>query len=170
MSLPARVIYAAAEPFAREYGGSRSTVIFTNAGDFVALRDRDAPPGWSDSHNRAGEWLRSNAGSDDVVATNVTRGALVPALSRLTTYASNLRLQTPYGRQDQVDLALERERDSWDFIDSPSLSSVAPLCAAGVDWVWVDTRKTPIRNWEPFATLAWESPEVFILKIDQSAC
>jgi len=170
MSLPARVMYAAVEPFAQEYGGSRSPVTFTNSGDFVALRDRDAPPGWSDSHNRAGEWLRSNAGFNDVVATNVTRGALVPALSRLTTYASNLRLQTPYGRQDQVDRALERERDSWDFIDSPSLSSVEPLCAAGVDWVWVDTRKTPIRNWEPFATLAWESPEVFILKIDQSAC
>ena len=170
MSLPARVVYAAVEPFAKVYDGSRSPVLFSNEGDFVVLRDQDTAPGWYGSQNEAGAWLRANSDPDVIIATNVTRGALVPALTRLTTYASNLRLQTPYGRQDDVDLALQRERESWDFIDSPSAATADPLCAAGVDWVWVDPRKTQARDWTPFADVVWESPEVIILEIRQSAC
>ena len=170
MSLPARVVYAALEPFAQEYEGSRSSVVFTNEGDFVELRDQDTSAGWFGSQNEAGEWLRTHAAPDDLIATNLTRDALVPALSRLTTYASNLRLQTPYGRQDQVDLALQREQESWEFIDSPSASSAEPLCNAGVEWLWIDPRKTEARDWSPFATIVWESPEALILEFDLSAC
>jgi hypothetical protein len=170
MAIPSRVIYALAEPFSRATAGIWSPVLFTTQDDFVTLIDQDQTPGWTDQQAAAGAWLRANARADDLVATNATRSALVPALTRLQTFASDLRLQTPYGRADDVALALDREAAVWLFIDAPSQESFAPLCAAGVDWIWVDPNRTPVDSWEPFATPAWTSADALILAVNTSLC
>ena len=170
MSLPARPLYAVAEPLARPYQGSWSPVLFSTQTDFVPIIDQDLSPGLSDLQMAAGLWLREAADPTDVIATNMTRSALVPALSRLQTFASDLPLQTPYGRPDDVDLALSRERASWTVIDSPSMASLQPLCRGGVTWIWVDPTKTTTEDWQPYAVVAYANDDVVILRIAQSAC
>ena len=170
MAIPSRAIYTVAEPFSRATAGIWSPVLFTTQEDFVTLIDQDLTPGWTDHQAAAGAWLRSNARADDLVATNITRSALVPALTRLPAFASDLRHQTPYGRADDVALALDREAAAWLFIDAPSRESLEPLCAAGVDWIWVDPNRTPVDSWEPFATMAWTSSDAIILQVDASLC
>ena len=104
------------------------------------------------------------------MATNVTSGAVVPALSRLTTYISDLHMQAPYGRTDEIQPALNRERESWAFINTPSADTVAPLCRAGVVWLWIDPSRTSARDWMPYATVVWQEADVIIARINTSAC
>lgn len=170
MAVPARLVYAVAEPFARDYEGSRSPVLYTEMSDFVPILDAGRSAGWTDAEASAGSWLRGTASGDDLVATNMTSSALVPALTRLTTYLSDLPLQAPYGREPDIATAQEREAASWAFINAPSRRTVAALCEAGVDWVWVDERRTEQRTWRPFADVVWRGPDVTILRILPSAC
>ena len=170
MALPGRLIYAAAEPLARTYEGSFSTVLFTGQREFVTTIDNEASPGWTDTQAAAGAWLRSHANPDDLLATNVTSGAIVPALSRLTTYISDLHMQAPYGRTSEIDEALTREKQTWAFVNTPTSETAAPLCRAGVVWLWIDPSRTTTRDWQPYATVVWQEAEVILAKIDSSAC
>jgi putative colanic acid biosynthesis glycosyltransferase len=169
-ALPARFVYALAEPLARPQTGSVSTVLFSSQGTFVPTRDQDREINWTDSQAAAGAWLRANAGADDIIATNLTLGALVPSLTRLTTYVSNIHMQAPYGLVDDLPMIQQREAESWAFIDDPSPTTAAPLCAAGVAWVWVDPSRTGARDWRPFATVAWQADDVIILRLDRDQC
>ena len=83
---------------------------------------------------------------------------------------AGLQYQAPYGRPDQLRPLLAREAASWAFIDGPTSQTLAPLCAAGVDWVWVDTARTSVSTWEPLATIAFATPDTTILRINPSAC
>jgi GT2 family glycosyltransferase len=170
MSVPSRLLYAAAEPLARDTRGIWSPVLFAVQDDFVFTLDQDTTLGWTDQQAAAGAWLRANAEPGDLIATNVTRSALVPALTRLPTVASALRLQAPYGYASDVELALERERESWSFTNSPSQASFEALCQLGVDWVWVDPRKTDTRDWTPFATTELVNDDVILLNLEGSRC
>lgn len=170
MAVPSRVVYAVATPLARPYEGSFSSVLFTPQEDFIAAIDTIRPIGWTDSQSAAGAWLREHARADDLVATNITGGALVPALTRLTTYISDIPLQAPYGRVADLPTITEREAASWAFIDAPSDATVAPLCRAGVDWVWINPARTAQRDWLPYATVAYSSPDVTVLQLSASAC
>ncbi len=170
MALPGRLLYALAEPFARPHEGSVSAVLFSSQGSFVPTLDADRPPGWTDAEAAAGRWLRTNAGASDLVATNTTSSAIVPALTRLPTFISDLPLQTPYGRKQDVTVAQTREQQSWAFIDQPTRQTVAPLCQAGVRWVWVDPRRTSTSDWSPFAATVLNAPDVIVLRVEASAC
>lgn len=170
MALLGRLVYAAAEPLARPTQGSISTVLFNPDREFVPTLDHEDTPGWTDSQAAAGAWLREHANPDDLAATNATSGAIVPALSRLTTFISDLHMQAPYGRTYEIDAALARERESWAFLSSPSAGSVAPLCEAGVTWLWIDPSRTAARDWRPYATVVWQAPDVILAKLNSSAC
>lgn len=170
MALPSRVVYAAAEPLARQQEGSLSTVLFALESTYVATLDQDREITWTSDQAAAGAWLRANAGPDDLVATNLTLGALVPSLTRLTTYISDIHIQAPYSVAGDLPLIAEREAQSWAFINEPSESSFAPLCAAGVTWIWVDTDRAAQVSWEPYATVRWEGPGTKILSLERSSC
>lgn len=169
-ALPARLLYAAAEPFARPQQGSWSTVLFSPTDPFMTTLDWEADRGWSSTKAQAGAWLRAHADPDDLVATNWTLQAYVPALTHLTTYISDIHMQAPYGRQGDVAEIRLREEQSWAFIQDPSSSTLAPLCAAGVRWVWVDLGHTATRDWAPYGTTVWAGEDTMILRIDPSAC
>lgn len=169
-ALPARFVFAVAKSLDKTQKGSVSTVLFTPQDTFVPTRDQDRQISWTDSQAAAGAWLRANAEADDVIATNLTLDALVPSLTRLTTYVSNIHMQAPYGLVADLPLIQQREAESWSFIDEPSAESFAPLCSGDVAWVWVDPSRTATRAWQPFAEVAWRADDVTILRIDRNQC
>lgn len=169
-ALPSKLLYGLATPFAPIPEGSMSTVLFALEPDYIETIDRERPTGWSHTQAEAGAWLRANTGLDSLVATNVTLSAIVPALSQRTTFISDVHMQAPYGRSSDTGEIQRREQASWKFIDSPSTESLAPLCAAGVDWLWVDPSRTSTRDWSSFATVAFEVEDVIVLEIESSAC
>ena len=170
MAIPARFVYAAAEPLVRVPEGSLSTVLFSPQGTFVPTRDQDREIEWSDTQSAAGAWLRENANPDEVIVTNLTLGALVPSLTRLTTYISDIHIQAPYGLVSGIAEIHTREEQSWDFIDYPSPETLAPLCSADVTWVWVDPTRTATRDWQPYADIAWQAEDAVILRVARDRC
>ncbi|MBI1352136.1 MAG: hypothetical protein GC156_13600 [Actinomycetales bacterium] len=132
---------------------------------FADSLDRTIVTEWSDQDVEAATWLADNAAAGDLIATNVTFSPLVPALTGMRTLASGVLYQAPYGRPADLPTLLERERSSWDFVDGPSRETTAPLCSAGVRWVWVDPTRTSVRDWEPFASVAFANRSVSVLRL-----
>ena len=146
------------------------------AGDFTPIEsftdaiDRTPVIEWSDQHQAAAQWLRDRGNGSDLIATNVTFSPLVPALTGMQTLASGILYQAPYGRPDAVAPLLEREAQSWAFINEPSDLTAAPLCDAGVTWLWVDPARTEVRDWKPYATVELTNDAVIVLRLDPEAC
>lgn len=143
---------------------------FTPIEAFTDARDVTTVTEWSDQHQAAAQWLRDRAVDSDVVATNVTFSPLVPALTGMQTLASGILYQAPYGRPDAVAPLLQREAQSWAFIDEPSAVTAAPLCEAGVTWLWVDPTRTPVRDWMPFAESVYTNDSVEVLSLGGGQC
>ena len=143
---------------------------FSPIESFTEAIDRTGITAWSDQHVAAATWLRENASETDLIATNVTFSPFVPALTGLRTFVSGILYQAPYGRPSGVSVLLQREQQSWAFVAEPSEANLAPLCAAGVDWLWVDPTRTEVRDWAPFASVAYENEAVIVLAVDPAAC
>lgn len=169
-SVPSRILYGLADPLATARDGSLSPVLFEMRPEFIETIDRTLPTDWTDTQAAAGAWLRSNSNETDLLATNVTYSALVPALTHRTTLISNIHIQAPYGDAMDIPEIQRREIQSWGFASSPSLETLAPLCEANVRWVWVDPSRTDTRNWDPYAQVAFAEDDVIILRIIPSAC
>jgi len=137
-----------------------------------SVRDRDGTviSDWKSTLMDAAAWLRSHAADDDLLATNLTFGPFVPGVTDLPTYVSAIQYQAPYGRPDDAAILLRHENEVWDFIDAPGLGTVAPLCAAGVKWIWVDPTLTKSRDWSAFAEVAFSNQDAIILRLDASQC
>ena len=118
----------------------------------------------------AGDFVRTHANITDVEATNVTYSAVVPALTGLRTLVSGIHYQAPYGRPSAIPELLQREAESWAFIDFPSAESVAAFCRAGVSWIWVDPTRAKIQDWAPWAEVAFRSQTAVVLKLTTQAC
>lgn len=114
----------------------------------------------------AATWLRKAAAPDELIATNRTFGAIVPAFTQRQTHASGVRYVAGYGVASELPTLFQRERESWAFIDEPNASTQAPLCAAGVRWALVDPAFTQARDWSPFATIAYATADAVILKLN----
>ena len=139
-------------------------VSFTSAKDNTAVRE------WSSDQQDAANLLRESAAAEDLIATNVTFSPFVPALTGLPTFVSGIMYQAPYGRPAGVPVLLERERQSWAFIDQPNAESAGPLCEAGVSFIWVDPTRTQTRSWAPFAEEIFTRPSVTVLRVNETAC
>ena len=147
-----------------------SSDAFSPVISFTDSIDATVVTGWSDQQVAAARWLTEHSTTDDLVATNVTFSPLVPALTGMRTLVSGILYQAPYGRPAGIPVLAEREEISHAFLDDPSRSTLAPLCAAGVRWAWVDAVKNERRDWSPFARVAYENDEVILLEIDEPAC
>lgn len=119
---------------------------------------------------QAGQWVREHAKASDLLATNLTFGPLVPAVTGLATFASGIQYQAPYGRPAVAAELLRRDDEIWKFVNFPSLTTVVPLCASGVRWIWVDPTETSTRSWEPFANVAFSNDVATILEMDPHSC
>jgi hypothetical protein len=144
--------------------------IYAPVVDFVPNIDRVFSPDITSDQLAAGEFVRSHAATTDLEATDVTYGALVPALTGLRTLASGVHYQAPYGRPSAIPELLAREKQSWAFIDSPSVDTGSALCRAGVTWIWVDPTRAKSQDWAPWAEVAFRSPTAVVLKLTDQAC
>ena len=119
---------------------------------------------------RAGEFLRSNSSDGDLLVTNLTSSSIAPALSGLQTLVSGTMYQTPYGAAGGEGLLLAREADSYGFVDAPSAGTAAPLCEAGVRWVWINPERTKNADWSGFVTIGYEDDNVIVGELNPALC
>jgi hypothetical protein len=150
--------------------GLREDLFSFGTGNVVMGNDTllisDIPAGFME----AAAWVRDNAGPADLLATNLTFGPLVPAVTGIRTFASGIRYQVPYGRPSVEPEILRHDAEVWDLIQSPSAATIRPLCDAGVDWIWVDPSESKVRDWLPYATTAFANNDAIILKLAPEAC
>ena len=137
---------------------------------FVASQDQELISTLSNDQIRAGKFLHESSFSSDLVASNVSFSPLVAALSGRRTYISGIKYQAPYGRPASLSLLLQRERESLDFITSPSTTTVAPLCSAGVDWLWVDPRRFTSVALADFAETEFATESAVIFRMLPGTC
>ena len=143
---------------------------FTVAQEIVAGNDLSYVDSWSDGQMAAAEWLRLNAEPGDLVATNLTFSPFVAAVTGLSTYVSGIRYQAPYGRPGLTPRLLEHDAQVFAFLAGPSATTVAPLCDAGVRWLWIDPRIGPVRDLEPWAETVVSGADAKVLRLDPAAC
>jgi len=118
----------------------------------------------------AAQWLKSRADESDLVATNLTFGPLIPAITGLQSFASGVQYQAPYGRPAAAVELIARDDEIWRFVNSPSAMNAAPLCSAGVDWIWIDPQETAVQLWEPFASVVYSNSAAVILRLAPDVC
>jgi hypothetical protein len=170
VSAPTRALGVTSSAFGVLPDTGLSSSAFTPIVPFVENIDRTVVREWSSDDQAAADWILSNAADDDIIATNVVFSPLVPALTRHRMMIAGLLYQAPYGTPSQLPTVLEREKASLAFIDTPSASTLAPLCSAGAGWVWVSNSRTEVRDWAPWAEVAYANDAVTILRITSESC
>lgn len=127
--------------------------------------DRTIISAWPQDMREAAEWIRANTPSDALIATNLVHGPLVPGITVRPTFASAAIYQIPYGFRDVQDRMLGHEWLVRSLVDDPSPDRSAPLCSAGVRWLWLSPGNAEPRRWEGVATVVKSWPEVSILRL-----
>ncbi len=170
MATISRPLYLVADRVMQPQTAPHDTRTFAPVLQFVESIDRETLTTITPGQREAGSFLRSTADVTDIVATNVTYGPLVPALSGLRTYMTAIHYQAPYGRPSVLNDVLLREEQSWDFVSGPSEETWKPLCEAGVRWVWIARPRTASVEWTPWADVVFTTEDVVILELSESAC
>ena len=170
MAAGARVLGVSSSSFGVQAEGGIKTSEFVPLSPFIIAKDLVPVTSWTEHERAAGRYLDDHAAAEDIIATNSTYSPLVAALGRRQTLISGIQYQAPYGRSSALQSIMDRETISLEFANNPSDFSAANLCNSGVTWVWVDPRRTKTRNWEPYATIAFSTPDVTLLKFNPSAC
>lgn len=170
MAMISRPLYLIVDRLMKPETAPHDTRTFAPVLQFVPSIDREILTTITPGQREAGAFLRSAATVTDVVATNMTYGPLVPALTGLRTYMTAIHYQAPYGRPVALPDVLLREERSWDFIENPSEETLQPLCEAGVRWLWVAQPRTATVDWAPWADVAFTSDGVVILELPAATC
>ena len=169
-SVPGRLLGVGTGQVGQLSNGIRTQWFSVSEGPFLRRLDTSVVPDWTDDQMAAARWLRENADRSDLLATNLTFGPFVAGVTGLQTFVSALQYQGPYGRPADIERLVRREAEAWAFIDAPSATSLAPLCDAGVRWLWIDPKLTKQRSWAPFATARHTGPDVIVLELAADAC
>jgi hypothetical protein len=170
VSVPSRALGVTSSAFGVLSETGLSSTAFSPIVPFVSNIDRTVVREWSSDDLAAADWVLTHASTDDIIATNVVFSPLVPALTRHRMMIAGLLYQAPYGTPSQLPTVLDREKASLAFVDTPSATSLAPLCAAGASWVWVANARTEVRDWSPWAEVAYANDSVTILRVATDRC
>jgi hypothetical protein len=125
---------------------------------------------WSPDHAAAAAFLRSASDIDAVIATNDVDSYLVPALTRRSTFISGAPYQGVYGSTAAAALIPERREANEDFLVNVDEASVSEVCAAGVEWVWLDAERSPQVDPATLGAIAFSNDTVTIIRLDSSLC
>ena len=166
----ARVLGVSSSSFGIQADAGISTSEFVPITPFIIAKDLVPVTSWTDNEREAGRYLAEHAQPLDVVASNITYSPLVPALSQRRTLISGIQYQAPYGRPSMLQSVKDRESISLEFVNNPDPLTASFMCGAGVTWLWVDPHRTPTRDWQPYATIEFTSPDATILRMNPSAC
>ena len=164
-AVPFRLLGFAGSAFGVQPETGLSADAFVPREPFVDAVDTQAVVEWTDEWNKAGAFLREQVAEDELVATNVTFSPIVPALSGAATYVSGIQYQAPYGRAGQLQVLLDREQQSIDFVSEPSDSGAEELCRQGVRWLWIDTSRPHLRELPTWALENFQTGSVRIWQI-----
>jgi len=170
MAADARLLGVVAPSFGVQQEGGLRPTEFRPVEAFLQAQDLVAVVSWSELQRDAGTWLASHSDTSELVATNITYSPIVPALTGRQTLISGLQYQAPYGRKRLLPEVLARESASLNFINTPSKTTVGPMCSYGVKWVWVDAHRTATRNYAPFADVAYSNADTILLRVNLSVC
>jgi hypothetical protein len=107
----------------------------------------------------AAGWLAAQG--DALVATSDPSSSWVPALSGRTMFLAGERYQLGLGPSGEADLVATRSAQSRAFAVDPSPSTAAPLCAAGVDYAWLE----PAAAGVPETVIAFRTDTVRIVRL-----
>lgn len=127
--------------------------------------DRLLISAWPQDMIEAAAWIRGNTQPDEVLATNLVHGPLVPGITTRPTFASGAIYQIPYGFPEVRDRMLGHEWLVRSLIDNPTPERSSMLCSAGVGWLWVSPGNVDAHRWRKVATVAQSWPEVSILRL-----
>lgn len=86
----------------------------------------------------AASWVRSNLPKDALMASSATFSPMIPALTARQSFVAGLQFQVPYGFEGDAVPLLARDGLVAGFFAAPSAATLAPLCDAGVDVLWVN--------------------------------
>lgn len=134
-----------------------------------ATSNEDA--GWTDLDVAAAEFLKANSTESDVVITDRTFSAVVPALTGLRSFIAGAPYQGLYGRTVDVADIPGRMVTAESFARAPASTEFESLCADGVTWGWFTNYPAaePVA-WAPFATIAYQNATVTVVKLDRQGC
>ena len=170
MAAGARVLGVSSSSFGIQAEAGISTSEFVPITPFIIAKDLVPVTSWTDNERAAGQYLAAHAQEDDIIATNITYSPLVAALGQRRTLISGIQYQAPYGRPSMLQSIKDRETISIEFANNPGDSTAANLCNSGVTWVWIDPRRTTTRDWSPYASIEFTSPDAILVKFDLSEC
>ena len=148
-------------------------VVQTEVGDIGEAEPvLDARPlhAWSADQQAAGDFLRAQAGPDDVVVTNEVDAYLVPALSRRGTYVSGAPYQALYGSTSTAELIPGRLASNQMFLEGTDPSAASEVCAAGARWVWLAADRTPVLDATSLGRVVFSNDSVRIIGLDSGLC
>ena len=128
--------------------------------------DSRAVHAWSSGHAAAADFLRSQAGRDDVIVTNEVDAFLVPALTRLQTYISGAPYQALYGSTATASLIPSHLETNALFLEAGDPGAVREVCAAGAQWVWLSADRDPRVEPSSLGSIAFGNDSVTIIRLD----
>lgn len=169
-SVPGRLLGVGSDQVGVLTNGARGEWFSSTQGIPVSSMDQEAVSDWTSTRMKAAAWVRANTEPEALIATNLTLSPFVAGVTLRPTYASGLLYQIPYGTQAMEAEILTREEQSWAFIDTPSETTVRPLCEAGVRLLWVDLARTAVRDWAPFADVQFRTEDSAIAKFRSETC
>ncbi len=116
--------------------------------------------------HEAAQWIAANTADDAILATSDPLSALVPALTGRQMYLAGELYQAGLGRSGELDDVAVRASASRDFAAAQSQDSIAPLCAAGVDYAWLEGSATEASA----GAVVFSNDGVQILSLAQLGC
>ena len=139
--------------------------------EMILTRDLgyDSPLIWLTDPERveALTWIKNNTRRDAIFAqntsllnTNFDASLLMSTFTHRRAY-----LEAPHFGATDDDDKLTRRDTSLNFPVAPSDSKLENLKIDKVNWFIVDLANTPLRNWEPWATIRFANNKVAILKL-----
>jgi len=132
------------------------------------------PNAWTPDHAEAGQWLRNNSSTYDVVASNrqcsqvgepvtlcINFWALTAALTqrRMVIEGSDYRFNTDVVRNYRTAL-------STNFILLPTVTEHAALWNLGTRWLWIDSGETNPGSWEPFGSITFINSHITVVRLN----
>jgi len=123
---------------------------------------------WSSAEVDAARWLAANTDTSDVIVTDRTRPALVPALTGRRTYVSAEQYLADYASRQTAEAAPVLARIAKRFGAAPTETDYSEMCAAGVTFGWF-TGSIGVSG-APYTTVVYRNDKVTVVKVDRRGC
>jgi len=148
--------------------GTQSAPLPAGSDQPVTSTEIDYGNSWTMAEVEAARWLAARTGPDDVIVTDRTRPALVPALTGRRTYVSAEQYMVDYASRSTAEAAPVLARIAARFGAAPTEADFVELCAKGVTFGWFTEPDTAPGG--RYARTVFANDTVTIVQLDTGAC